>query len=67
MGFSAGSNSKRSTCDAGDPGSLPGLGRSPGEENDCPLQYFCLENSMDTGAWWTNVHVVAKSTAQVSN
>ena len=40
---------------------IPGSGRSPGEENGNPLQYFCLENSMDRGAWWATVHRVAKS------
>ena len=42
---------KASVCNAGDPGSIPGLGRSPGEGNGNPLQYSCLENSMDGGAW----------------
>ena len=46
---------------AGDLGSIPGLGRSPGEGNGNPLQYSCLENSMDGGAWWAIVHGVAKS------
>ena len=46
---------------AGDLGSIPGSGRSPGEENGNPLQYSCLENSMDGGAWWATVHGVAKS------
>ena len=52
---------KESACNAGDPGSTPGLGRSPGEGNGNPLQYSCLENSMDRGAWWATVHAVAKS------
>ena len=43
------------------PGSIPGLGRSPGEGNGYPLQYSCLENSMDRGAWWATVYGVAKS------
>ena len=43
---------KESTCNAGDPGSIPGSGRSPGEGNGNPLEYSCLENSMDRGAWW---------------
>ena len=47
MGFSDSSVGKESTCNAGDPGSFPGSGRSPGEGNGNPLQYFCLENSMD--------------------
>ena len=46
-----GSNSKASAYNAGDPGSIPGLGRSPGEGNGNPLQFFCLENPMDGGAW----------------
>ena len=50
-GFPGGSDSKASACNAGDPGSIPGLGRSPGEGNGNPLQYSCLENSMDGGAW----------------
>ena len=45
----------------GDPGSIPGLGRSPGEGNGNPLQYFCLENSMDRGAWSATVHGIAES------
>ena len=45
-----------SACNAGDPGLIPGLGRSPGEVNGYPLQYSCLENSMDRGAWWATVH-----------
>ena len=46
-----GSDGKASACNAGDPGSIPGWGRSPGEGNGTPLQYSCLENSMDGGAW----------------
>ena len=46
-----GSDGKASSCEAGEPGSIPGLGRSPGEENGNPFQYSCLENSMDRGAW----------------
>ena len=49
--FFGGSDSKASVYNAGDPGSIPGLGRSPGEENGNPLQYYCLENPMDRGAW----------------
>ena len=51
MGFSGGSDGKESACNAGDPGSIPGLGKSPGEENGKPLHYSCLENPMDRGAW----------------
>ena len=51
----------------GDPGSIPGSGRSPGEGNDNTLQYSCLENSMDGGAWWATVHGVTKSRTQLSN
>ena len=50
-GFPGGSDGKASAYNAGDPGSIPGLGRSPGEGNGNPLQYSCLENSMDRGAW----------------
>ena len=49
--FPGGSDGKASVCNAGDPGSIPGLGRSPGEGNGSPLQYSCLENPMDCGAW----------------
>ena len=52
---------KKSACGTGDPGSVPGSGRSPGEGNDNPLQYSCLENSMDRRAWWATIHGVAKS------
>ena len=55
-GFPGGSDCKESACNAGDPGSIPGSGRSPGEGNDSPLQYSCLENPMDSGAWWATVH-----------
>ena len=50
LGFPGGSNSKVSVCNVGDPGLIPGSGRSPGEGNGNPLQYSCLENSMDRGA-----------------
>ena len=60
-GFAGGSDGKKSACNAGDSGSIPGLGRSPGEGNGDPLQYPCLENSMDRGAWWAIVHGVTKS------
>ena len=56
-----GSDGKESACSAGSSGLIPGLGRSPGEGNVYPLQYSCLENSMDRGAWQATVHGVAKS------
>ena len=59
-GFPYSSIGKESACDAGDLGSIPGSGRSPGEGNVNPLQYSCLEKSMDKGAWWTTVHEVAR-------
>ena len=59
--FSGGSGGKESSCQAGDMGSIPGLGRSLGEGNGYPLQYSCLENSMDRGAWRTMAHGVTKS------
>ena len=52
---------KESTCQAGDIDSIPGLGRSPGEGNGNPLQYPCLGNPMDRGAWWATVHGIAES------
>ena len=52
---------KESACNAGDPGSIPGSERSPREGNGYPLQYSCLENSKDRGAWWATVHGVTKS------
>ena len=61
MGFPGGSDGKECACNAGDPGSIPGLGRSPGEGNGNPLQYSYLENSMNRGAWQATVHGVAKS------
>ena len=51
----------------GDQGSIPGSGRSPGEGNDNPFQYSCLENSMDGGAWWDTVHGVKRSGTQLRN
>ena len=58
---------KESACDAGDLGSIPGSGRSPGEGNGHPLQYSCLRHPMDRGAWRATVHGVAKSQTWVSN
>ena len=60
MDFPSGSDGKESACNAGDPGLIPGLGRSPEEEKGYPLQYSCLENPMDR-AWWATAHGVAKS------
>ena len=65
--FHGGSDSKLSAYDAGDPGSIPGSGRSSGEENGNPLQYSCLENPMDKGAWQATVHGVAKSQTRLNN
>ena len=65
-GFPGGSEVKASACNAGDLGSIPGPERSPGEGNGNPLQYSCLENPMDGGAWWATVHGVAKSWTQLS-
>ena len=58
---------KESACNVGDVGSIPGLGRSPGEGNGNPLQCSCLENPMDRGAWWATVHGVTKSQTQMSD
>ena len=63
LGFPDGSDGKESAYNAGDLGSIPGLGRSPGEENGNPLQYSCLENAMDRGAWQARVHGVTDSRA----
>ena len=70
LGFLGGSvvkNPPASAGDAGDLGSIPGSGRSPGEGNGNPLQYSCLKNPMDRGAWGATVHGVAKSRTQLSN
>ena len=56
LGFPGGSDCKESTCNAGDLGSIPGSRRSSGEGNGYPLQFSCLENSMERGAWWAIVH-----------
>ena len=55
-----GAHGKDSSFSAGDMGSVPGLGRSPGEGKGNPLQYYCLGNPIDRGAWWATVHGVAK-------
>ena len=60
MGFPGDSDSKESACNVGDLGLIPGLGGSPGEGNGNPLQYSCLENPIDRGAWRATVHGVAK-------
>ena len=67
MGFPGGSEVKAPACNAGDLGSIPGLGRSPGEGNGNPLQNSCLEDPMDGGALWATVHGVAKSRTRLSN
>ena len=67
LGFPGGAEVKASSCNAGDLGSIPGWGRSPGEGNGNPLQYSCLENPMDGGAWWATVHRVTKSRTQLSD
>ena len=61
MGFPGASLVNNQSAKAGDPGSIPGSGRSLGEGNGNPLQYASLENSMDRGAWRATVHGVAKS------
>ena len=60
-GFPDGSGGKESACNAEDAGSIPGSGRPPGGGHGNPLQYSCLENTMDRGAWWATVHGVAES------
>ena len=60
-GFPGGSDSKESACNARDSDLIPVLERSPGEGNGYPLWYSCLENSMESGAWWAAVHGAAKS------
>ena len=67
MGFPCSLVGKESACNAGDLGLIPGLGRLPGEGNGNPLQYSCLENLMDRGAWQAAVHGVAKSWTQLSD
>ena len=67
QGFPGGSEVKASACNVGDLGSIPRSGRSPGERNGNPLQYSCLENPMDRGAWWATVHGVAKSRTRLSD
>ena len=63
----SGSDGKESACNVGDPGSMPRSERSPGGGNGYPLQYSCLENSMDRGTWWATVHGVTKGQTQLSD
>ena len=67
IGFPGDADVKESACNAGNPGSIPGSGRSPGEGNGNPLQYSSLENPIDRGAWQATVHGVAKSWTQLSD
>ena len=67
LGFLGGSDSKESTCNVGDLGSIPGLGKSPGGGHGNLLQYSCLENPMDRGAWWATVHGVTKSWTRLND
>ena len=67
LGFPGGSDGEKSACNAGDLGSIPGLGRSPGGGHGNPLQYSCLENSVDRGAWLTAVLGIAKSRTRLSD
>ena len=60
VGFPGGSGGKESACNAGDLGSIPGMGRSPGEGNGSPLQYSCRENLIDRGAWQATIHGVSR-------
>ena len=65
--FPGGSDSKKYVCSTGNPGLITGSGRSLGEENGNPLQYPCLGNPVDRGAWWAVVHGVAKSHTQLND
>ena len=67
MGFPSSLAGKESTCNAGDLGLIPRLGRSPGGGHGNPSQYSCLENPMDRGAWRAIIHEVAKSRTQLNN
>ena len=66
-GFPHGLDVKESACNVSDPGSIPESRRSPGEGNSYPLQYSCLENSLDRGAWWATVHGVTKNCDWATN
>ena len=65
--FPSGSDSKESACNVEDLGLIPGLGRSPGGVNGNPLQYSCLENPMDRGAWRATIHDFTKSQTHLSD
>ena len=67
VGLPGGSEVKASACNVGDQGSIPGSGRFPGEGNGHPLQYSCLENPMDGGAWWATVYRVVNSQTRLSD
>ena len=67
IGLPISSDGKESDYNAGDPGSIPASGRSPGEENGYQFQYSYLENPMDRGAWWATVHGVTKSQTWLSD
>ena len=66
-GLPGGSDSKEFACNIEEPGSIPGWERSPGEGHGNPLQYSCLENPVDRGAWWATVYLVAKSRIQLTH
>ena len=66
-GFPGGSEGKESACNAGDLGSISGSGSSPGEGNGYPLQYSCLGNPTDRGAWWATVHSITKTQTRQSD
>ena len=67
VGFPRGSVVKNPPAKTGDAGSIPGLGGSPGEGNGNPLQYSCLGNPKDRGAWWATVHRITKSQTRLSD
>ena len=64
-GFPCRSDGKESACNEGAPSSIPGLGKTPGEENGDPFQYSHLENAMDRGVWWAAIYGVAQSRTQL--
>ena len=67
LGFPGDLDGKESTCSTGDPGLIPGWGGYPKEGNGYPLQYPCLENALDRGAWWATVPGIAKSQTRLSD